>query len=382
MDKSSQQSEGSASDTLLDVQTETPTWCNPDDSILLLTFYHQTNGENWKEPWDITNPVSKWNGISLDEEGFVKVINLPENNLTGSIPRKIQQLLHVKAFNFRRNPVKADVYIANGSVIDEMIQYAHLTINQGESSVEEMQIKPGVAYVIYAVGADVYSSPDPQPGSAIDFIPYGEQVMLFNPLQTSDESKTSEMHDFPGSYVKCKVGEDTVYLFSGYLSSLPPPIEPDGYCKANLKLIYEQKIEQGFAWKEGMEDMVMIDEFSGHEYIAEYENGIEYSTGSYYEGGGYSVSFPRSLFSVREVFMFADRYTYGEFSEPLPNPYPMEPWSSEDNTEDYIATKKVEIYPDGILKSIEFNYAESGYVEDLFFRVSDDRIEFGKFGGS
>ena len=134
--------------------------------------------------------------------------------------------------------------------------------------------------------------------------------------------------------------------------------------------------------REGEEEMIYVDESSGHEGFSVYEHGIIYSDDSYYEGGGSSVSFPRDLFSVQEIYLFANAYLGGAFSEVLETNMPTESRNNQDQQPEYNTSEIVEFFPDGTLKSVELSFADSGLVEESFFRVTESTIEFGDFGGS
>lgn len=40
---------------------------NEQDSLALIALYNSTNGENRTDPWNLTQPVSAWNGISVTD---------------------------------------------------------------------------------------------------------------------------------------------------------------------------------------------------------------------------------------------------------------------------------------------------------------------------
>jgi len=70
------------------------------DSLALVALYNNTDGENWFSVWDLTEPVEKWHGITLDDNSRVSNIALdenmesgfPGNNLNGEIPIELSQL--------------------------------------------------------------------------------------------------------------------------------------------------------------------------------------------------------------------------------------------------------------------------------------------------
>ncbi len=55
------------------------------DSLLLVRLNDALGGNNWKNKWDRTKPVSQWYGIEMDGDKVIS-LNLANNNLVGTIP--------------------------------------------------------------------------------------------------------------------------------------------------------------------------------------------------------------------------------------------------------------------------------------------------------
>ena len=64
---------------------------NTQDSLALLALYNSTDGANWSTTWDLNNPVSSWNGVSITS-GRVVSLNLTSDNLVGFIPSELGNL--------------------------------------------------------------------------------------------------------------------------------------------------------------------------------------------------------------------------------------------------------------------------------------------------
>ncbi|PHN08221.1 3-coathanger stack domain-containing protein [Flavilitoribacter nigricans] len=72
--------------------------CRTMDSLTLVSFYETTNGPNWINTWDLTQPMATWFGVELNEAGCVYRIDLDGiadfgnftggsgNNLMGEMP--------------------------------------------------------------------------------------------------------------------------------------------------------------------------------------------------------------------------------------------------------------------------------------------------------
>ena len=57
------------------------------DREALIALYNATDGENWKDNdnWLSDAPLSRWHGVTTDDDGNVTVLDLGRNNLSGEI---------------------------------------------------------------------------------------------------------------------------------------------------------------------------------------------------------------------------------------------------------------------------------------------------------
>jgi len=69
-----------------------PNTCQPDDSLALIALYHATNGAAWTYTWDLTQAISTWHGVTLNETGCVTELRLQGNQLSGTLPPEIGSL--------------------------------------------------------------------------------------------------------------------------------------------------------------------------------------------------------------------------------------------------------------------------------------------------
>ncbi len=100
--------------------------CHPNDWIALNQLYEQTDGNNWisKTNWTIVGgetPPSNCNlslleGITLNDNNRVGGIELPENNLVGTIPPEIGQLQELDEMQLTDNNLSGTLPAAIGQL--------------------------------------------------------------------------------------------------------------------------------------------------------------------------------------------------------------------------------------------------------------------------
>ena len=65
--------------------------CSKSDSLALVALYNATGGNStWSNiTWDLSQPISTWQGVITNNDGCVTELSLPNNNLKGWIPDEI-----------------------------------------------------------------------------------------------------------------------------------------------------------------------------------------------------------------------------------------------------------------------------------------------------
>ena len=77
----------------------------PDSELnALKDLYHNTQGENWNQSWDITTQVTHWKGVTI-ENGHVSEIRMLFNNLEGTLPASLQNLSQLKVLELSFNKI-------------------------------------------------------------------------------------------------------------------------------------------------------------------------------------------------------------------------------------------------------------------------------------
>ncbi len=81
------------------------------DRAALEALYHATGGDDWRENanWLTDAPLGEWHGIQVFENGRVRYLELPDNNLTGRIPAAVGLLDSLFSFNLRGNSLTGPI---------------------------------------------------------------------------------------------------------------------------------------------------------------------------------------------------------------------------------------------------------------------------------
>lgn len=93
-----------------------PQPCEQKDRNALLALYNSTNGENWNVTWNIDQPISTWYGVTLNENGCVKVLNLPNNGLTGTLAAEVSALTELTYLNLADNAMGGNLPSSIGNL--------------------------------------------------------------------------------------------------------------------------------------------------------------------------------------------------------------------------------------------------------------------------
>lgn len=83
--------------------------CRNIDSLVLVDLYLKTNGTNWNTAWDFNTPINTWNGVHVNSNGCLEVLNLSNNNLVGTIPNVLENLSVLKVLNLSNNQLSGSI---------------------------------------------------------------------------------------------------------------------------------------------------------------------------------------------------------------------------------------------------------------------------------
>ncbi len=82
----------------------------------LVALYHATDGPNWLRSgnWLTDAPLEDWHGVSTDEKGRVNELELPANELSGSIPPELGNLDRLSVLDLTASRTMTTVSIRIG----------------------------------------------------------------------------------------------------------------------------------------------------------------------------------------------------------------------------------------------------------------------------
>ncbi len=83
--------------------------CRSRDSLTLIEFYTSTNGPNWTEPWNLENPMDSWSGVSLNDDGCVRILRPSGRNLSGEVSSILANLLQLEFLDLSMNNLQGTI---------------------------------------------------------------------------------------------------------------------------------------------------------------------------------------------------------------------------------------------------------------------------------
>ncbi|RFN57930.1 leucine-rich repeat domain-containing protein [Marixanthomonas ophiurae] len=81
----------------------------------LIDFYNATNGEQWNSTWELNQPVSEWQGVTLENDKVIG-ITLLFNNLEGTIPSSIENLTSLETLELSFNKISGELPTTMGNL--------------------------------------------------------------------------------------------------------------------------------------------------------------------------------------------------------------------------------------------------------------------------
>jgi len=102
--------------------------CSETDYLSLVALYNATNGVNWTNTWNLSQPMSTWYGVTLNAEGCVISLNLGSNQLNGTIPTELGNLTNLQSLSLGANELNGNIPTELGNLIN--LQSLNLNFNE------------------------------------------------------------------------------------------------------------------------------------------------------------------------------------------------------------------------------------------------------------
>lgn len=98
------------------------------DKTALIALYNATDGDNWTNSWDLTQPMSAWYGVALNADGCVVSLDLNNNQLSGTIPSELGNLAQMTLLKLSNNQLSGNIPSQLGNLIN--LKDLYLNSNQ------------------------------------------------------------------------------------------------------------------------------------------------------------------------------------------------------------------------------------------------------------
>lgn len=124
--------------------SETPLIAEEYDA--LVAFFQNAGGTGWKEVWDTSSNnlhEKKWKGVTTND-GHVVSINLPDNNLTGTISAEIGKFSELQNLNLSKNKLSGAI----PESISKVTKLKTVDLSENELTGIDAAFLPAVSFII------------------------------------------------------------------------------------------------------------------------------------------------------------------------------------------------------------------------------------------
>lgn len=89
-----------------------------DDRAALIALYTATGGPNWvnSDGWNTDRPIGEWHGVVTDDDGRVIIVDLSNNELTGTLPAELGDLSNLAWLDLDYNRLSGSIPSRLGSL--------------------------------------------------------------------------------------------------------------------------------------------------------------------------------------------------------------------------------------------------------------------------
>ena len=90
------------------------------DREALIALYRSANGDDWTDNrnWLSEAPLNTWYGITTDDSGRVKKLELGHNGLSGTIPSELGTLAHLERLLLHGNELRGEIPLELGNLVN------------------------------------------------------------------------------------------------------------------------------------------------------------------------------------------------------------------------------------------------------------------------
>ena len=81
---------------------------SPNEKEALVALYNATNGSDWNATWNLNRPVKSWHGVTLENDHVVE-LTVQFNNLQGTLPSELGNLVYLRKINFGFNKLQGTI---------------------------------------------------------------------------------------------------------------------------------------------------------------------------------------------------------------------------------------------------------------------------------
>lgn len=81
---------------------------SPIEQVALFQLYIATDGSNWTNKWDTSEPICNWYGVTVTD-GAITGLNLADNNLKGTLPTWLCQLSSLETLALHDNDLEGEI---------------------------------------------------------------------------------------------------------------------------------------------------------------------------------------------------------------------------------------------------------------------------------
>ena len=110
---------------------------DPIERAALIEFYKATGGDNWtrNDNWCSDKPLNEWYGVVTNDRKHVIALYLDWNNLTGSIPENIGELVNLEQLYLYKNQLSGNIPESIGKLVN--LKYFYFDYNQLSGNIPE-----------------------------------------------------------------------------------------------------------------------------------------------------------------------------------------------------------------------------------------------------